>query len=253
MDPKTVVILGMFRSGTSMTAAILDILGVGFGEDLLPGSRANPLGYFEDRSFMDLNRRIVREAGGSLQDPPPRARILAQEAAFRQAIAEQVKPREASLWGWKDPAASLTIELYARHLVNPFVIVCRRAARPVAESYGKMVSMSLADGIKLWSVFNERIDTFLANHPDIPVLEIRFEALTKQPEQCVEALIDFLGLDPTKEQRARAVNHVLPRRTIQKLRARSLIKSGLERPWKVPAYVMKRVRNAMRHLFFENK
>jgi len=251
MEMKSVVILGMFRSGTSMTAGILDLLGVDFGENLLPESRANPLGYFEDMSFMDLNRKIIKAAGGTLHDPPSRERILAQHDAFLSRIQAQIQAQTAPLWGLKDPAASLTIELFARHLVHPHVIVCRRAAEPVAESWGKMVERSRAESIQLWTTFNERIDLFLAEYPDIPVLEIPYEAMTRHPDEWVEALITFLNLDVTEKQRAQAVRYVLPKRTIRKLRAKSLLKSGLQRPWDVPAYVIKRIRHAMHSLFFE--
>lgn len=253
MEPKTVVILGMFRSGTSMTAGILNLLGVDFGDNLLPESRANPLGYFEDMGFMDLNRAMIKAAGGTLHNPPPREPILAQEEAFLQAIYNQVKPPKAAIWGLKDPAASLTIELYAKHLVNPYIIVCRREARPVAESWGKTVEVSLSEGIKLWKVFNQRIDQFLTQYPDIAVLEVRYEALIKHPEKWIDALIDFLGLHVTKQQRKEAVRYVLPKREILKLRAKSLLKSGWEHPGEVPAYVIKRVRHAMRRMFFEKK
>lgn len=232
-----------------MTAGILDRLGVNFGEDLLPGTRANPLGYFEDRSLMDLNRKIVKEAGGTLHDPPPRARILEQEEAFQEAIRDQVRPREVAVWGWKDPAASLTIELFAAHLANPYIVVCRRAATPVAESWGKMMETSLAEGIELWKEYNERIDAFLARYPDFPVLEIHYEAITRRPEQWIDTLIDFLDLQVTKQQRTQAIHYILPKREILKLRAKSLLKSGLKRPWEVPAYVMKRMRHTVRRLF----
>ena len=47
-----IVITGMHRSGTSLLASLLRILGAPFGERLLPPSRANQPGYFEDVDFI---------------------------------------------------------------------------------------------------------------------------------------------------------------------------------------------------------
>ncbi|ABN70622.1 hypothetical protein Smar_1536 [Staphylothermus marinus F1] len=47
-EERTVVVLGMHRSDTSMIAGILNILGVYMGERLLGASWSNPLGHFED-------------------------------------------------------------------------------------------------------------------------------------------------------------------------------------------------------------
>ncbi|MCD6476962.1 MAG: sulfotransferase, partial [Candidatus Aenigmarchaeota archaeon] len=44
---KTIIVLGMHRSGTSMTAGVLHRLGVNMGKNLMKGNWANPLGYFE--------------------------------------------------------------------------------------------------------------------------------------------------------------------------------------------------------------
>ena len=51
---QTVVILGMHRSGTSLTAGILHLLGVNMGDRLLPADKFNAQGYFENQIILDL-------------------------------------------------------------------------------------------------------------------------------------------------------------------------------------------------------
>ena len=53
---KTVVVLGMHRSGTSMTSAILEKLGINMGDETLGPLETNPIGHFEDRMFLELNK-----------------------------------------------------------------------------------------------------------------------------------------------------------------------------------------------------
>ena len=60
-SPCTVVpILGMHRSGTSMLASILSVLGVKLGPHLLPPNLDNPLGFFEDRFFLQTNIALLK-------------------------------------------------------------------------------------------------------------------------------------------------------------------------------------------------
>lgn len=78
-DSKTVIVLGMHRSGTSMTAAILNELGVNMGENLYVNYIANPIGHFEDMNFIILNRKILKTAGGNWEKPPTWKAILMQK------------------------------------------------------------------------------------------------------------------------------------------------------------------------------
>jgi len=69
---KTVIVLGMHRSGTSMVSGVLNILGVDIGKDLLGNHWSNPLGHFENNDFRNLNTQILKEAGGDWLNPPSR-------------------------------------------------------------------------------------------------------------------------------------------------------------------------------------
>jgi hypothetical protein len=60
---KTVVVLGEARSGTSVTAGILAILGVDMGSVYF-STKSNPKGSFEDRDVQKLNREFFSEGRG---------------------------------------------------------------------------------------------------------------------------------------------------------------------------------------------
>src|SRR5688572_33259510 len=66
--PPALVIctLGMHRSGTSLVSRTLNLLGVQLGSDerLLPPNEENPKGYWEQRSFVNLNDEMLERFGG---------------------------------------------------------------------------------------------------------------------------------------------------------------------------------------------
>ena len=53
----------------------------------------------------------------------------------------------------------------------------------------------------------EHRDQFIAEHPDVPVFRIEFSELVTYPEEVIRNLIDFLGIDPTEEEIASAIDH----------------------------------------------
>src|SRR5204863_2465921 len=66
-----VAIGGMHRSGTSMTARLLNVMGTYLGEesDLVPATAENPEGYWEHTGFVDVNDEILHELGGGWDCP----------------------------------------------------------------------------------------------------------------------------------------------------------------------------------------
>ncbi|MFN7890402.1 MAG: sulfotransferase domain-containing protein [Pirellula sp.] len=53
-------------------------------------------------------------------------------------------------------------------------------------------------------------ESFIREHPDVPVHRIDFAKLTEDPEGEILRLIDFLGIEPTLEEINSAVSHVNP-------------------------------------------
>ena len=53
-------------------------------------------------------------------------------------------------------------------------------------------------------------DRFIADHPHVPVFRIEFAELVTYPEEVIKNLVDFLGIQPSEEEIASAINHVNP-------------------------------------------
>lgn len=59
MNKKIICIMGMHRSGTSLTAAAVHTLGINFGGNLMPAAKDNPKGFFEDIEMVALNDNLL--------------------------------------------------------------------------------------------------------------------------------------------------------------------------------------------------
>ncbi len=53
------IITGMHRSGTSLTAEFLQKISLDLGNNLLKGNYWNPKGYFEDIDFVEFKRTVL--------------------------------------------------------------------------------------------------------------------------------------------------------------------------------------------------
>ena len=69
-NEKEVIILGMHRSGTSLMVNVLYKLGVNMGRIFKKKNYTNPLGFYEDINFIDLNKYIIKRLGKDWKNPP---------------------------------------------------------------------------------------------------------------------------------------------------------------------------------------
>ena len=67
-----VCIIGMHRSGTSMVANLLRRHGLSLGPDecLLGANESNQAGHFEHAGFVEINEALLKQLGGSWDNPP---------------------------------------------------------------------------------------------------------------------------------------------------------------------------------------
>lgn len=245
---KTVVVLGMHRSGTSMVTGVLSRLGVDVGQELLGKHWSNPLGHFEDRDFLELNNRILEAAGGSWDAPPSEDAIRAQMANFIKEVKDVIGRKNSSIWGWKDPRTSLTIELYLPYLTNPYFIVCHRDFKAIAESLRQRDGMKIEQGIRLAGIYEKRIEDFFGAHPELRRVDITYEEMLAAPEKELRKIIDFLEIEVSQEQYQEALHFILPEEKIHWLSKKELmkarvgmIKKAVTKPWKIPGFILRKI------------
>lgn len=233
-EAKTVVVLGMHRSGTSLVGNVLRNLGIDMGKRLAKAKWTNPLGHFEDKDFVDLNNRILRLAGGSWDKPPQQDKIRHQNDAVKTEIVKLVQERDSQVWGWKDPRTSLTMELYLPYLTNPYFIVCRRDIKAISRSLRRRDQLDFRSGERLTKIYRERIDDFFRRNPHLPRLHLSYEIATSDPETTVKKIIEFLGIQPSTEAYEQATKAIMPPKKIMRIskwmRLKRILKTARKDP-----------------------
>lgn len=165
---KTIVVLGMHRSCTSLLAkGLLHSRDCHIGEKLLLRGKGNPKGHFENVDFVSMNDSILKFAGGSWNNPPPEYEILKVGQALSDQIEKLIRLSERRIWGWKDPRTTLTIRCYMPYLTNPVFMACFRDPKEVAKSLTKRDGSDFEKNIELAKEYNQRLLKFLAEYADI--------------------------------------------------------------------------------------
>src|SRR5579859_4534184 len=158
-----ICIAGMHRSGTSLVARMLNLSGLYLGQqrDIMPPTRDNPDGYWENLKFLDIDQGILRLLGGDWDCPPEipadwREQLASLNLTARaEVLLGEFAGREP--WGWKNPRTSLT-DFFWRSLVPDLkVVVCVRNPLEVASSIYHRDHYTRALALRLWREYNERI------------------------------------------------------------------------------------------------
>lgn len=158
--PVAVLILGMHRSGTSLTAGLMRHLGVFFGDDMMPANATNPKGFFEPNRVVALHDEIFDALERRWDDPRPMPEGWLESEAIagqRRELAARVKSDYAGqrLWGVKDPRLSRLFPLWKPMLDNLGaeirVLVVYRHPLEVAASLHDRDDMDYLQGIGLWT------------------------------------------------------------------------------------------------------
>jgi hypothetical protein len=229
---KTVVVLGMHRSGTSAVAGTLQILGVDMGTKLKKADQANPKGYFEDELFLKINKAILRDKKLSW-DKPPKSPIKTTSSKNINQLKKYIKSKK-DLWGWKDPRTCLLLGIYAKLVKNIHLITVFRNPLEIAKSLEERDGIKIQDGIELTNKYNSLILRQLNLYPKYPKLYISFEEIIACPVSIAKKIATFLELKITKKNIAAIESLILPTSIIYQERQRMIYEDLLNtRGWKV--------------------
>ncbi|HEX6900122.1 MAG TPA: sulfotransferase [Thermoanaerobaculia bacterium] len=151
-----ITVLGMHRSGTSMLARLLALMGCHAGpeEGFAPPDAANPKGYWERRDVWAVDEAILQALGKSWYDVaeldlarlPEEDRPGLEERA--QAIVNELDAHRP--WVVKDPRLCLVFPFWRRFLERPVCVLIDRDPLSVARSLRVRDGFPLAFGIALW-------------------------------------------------------------------------------------------------------
>ena len=224
-DWRPICVLGSPRSGTSLTAKAINLLGFDIGpvETMRTGDEAgldpaikdlNPTGFWEQREVTSLNGSILEALGGSEVAPPvcrPGWEAMPHMAPFRAQARDLVERLYggSSPWVVKDPRMVFTLPLWRAVAVEfDFVLCNRNPLEAIASVQGYLPPA--ADGFELWLRYSCEALRGTAGSRRLFVFN---ENWYTEPHSVVLRLAEFLGGAegrPDERDLERAVKFVEP-------------------------------------------
>ena len=226
MTGELVLCVGMHRSGTSLTAGLLQAIGLPLPGNLIAGDQSNPSGYFENRSVVDAQEELLRALGFwwptenasrgmplSVQSHPLYEAHIRWLCSYLRETIEKQGP----LLAIKDPRTSLLLPAWraaAKHLqLNLKLVICLRQPRDVCWSLvwrdGPQVGMNWGRAQRLWI---EHYRALLRDAEGLPKHIAQYEQWL-QPKEAFRQLADlraFLQLQCTDAALSEALQYVRP-------------------------------------------
>ncbi|NQY25931.1 MAG: hypothetical protein HRT92_01995 [Piscirickettsiaceae bacterium] len=158
---KTIVVLGVERGGTSMVAGMIRALGVDLGE----------------------------RAGRNHEDP----KFLTDD---KDKLLQQIEANNAekSVWGFKVPKASLMLDFYDKHLINPYYILVFRNVEATVDSWcSRGGNDPMQSALHAMNYYNTALE-FLKGKKR-PLIFASYERACDNPMAFAKDLANFIGID----------------------------------------------------------
>jgi hypothetical protein len=207
---RNVIVLTAGLAGSSLVAGLLRDAGYWTGDGTV---RKSDYDTYENQELVDLNRRLLREAGY----------VGKYEMVFRtedvRNLAEQTRTidpgpyrefiercNQHPPWLWKDPRLWLTIRFWQRHLDpgrTAFLLVTREHGQAwISQTIRRQIQTprycrNYMEGVR--ASFLEFLD-----ENKLARLELVYEDILLRPEQAIAGLNAFLGCRITMENLGRA-------------------------------------------------
>lgn len=190
-DPATVVVMGAQRSGTTMTAGLLQILGVEFGDDVADRG--------EDIALTACIQRLHHGLAFW--------RIPSVRRRFGRLLAER-----RAAWhpfGFKSPFLAPILWCVGDKIPRPVYIVMLRNPLGAAVSGERWGGQGWRSAF-LRATFHQFVYACFATRTRRPVLLCSFEDAIKDTDTLLQHLANFLGVTVTDDMRERAQQFVQP-------------------------------------------
>jgi hypothetical protein len=221
---KIVCITGMHRSGTSVVARVVNLLGVYLGQEgeHIPASRNNPRGFWESKPIKDFNAQLLKQLGGSWHSPPilPDGWQQAGELDPLRKKAAALLNRvlgHVDVGGWKDPRTSLVLPFWRTVTPVEHTVLTLRHPQEVAASLVARNGFGPERSAQLWLRY-----VVAAWRADPACLLVDYEDFFTDCDATVDSLARGLGLaapsSGTKDE-VRAFFDPALRRHAERLRA----------------------------------
>ena len=198
-----VVLLGMHRSGTSLSMSMLHALGVECGGSLIPAGPGNETGFWEHAGIVAAQEDLLAAIGRVWHGPngthPYPEGWLESDAAKRarerltRIVAQEMASAERP-WGFKDPRTARLLPLWELVFADagaaPSYILATREPVAVCNSLAKRNGMDRARGLLVWLLYN--LDA-LHDAGDSLKLVVDYDQIVEDPVREAERMAGALG------------------------------------------------------------
>lgn len=183
--PRTYVVLGAPRGGTSMSAGALRLAGVPMGENIR-------IEWNEDSEFVSHKGYI------SLFDNP--ATVEPYLDRLRGLIA--ARDQKYDVWGWKDPISALYLDRILGELRNPHLVLVMRdptaiamrewAALPQTHVTSASPTFYFDHLAKIQGLYARAVQT--VRDSNLPALMLSYERCLRYPQDFACRILAFSGM-----------------------------------------------------------
>ena len=211
---RNVVIVGMARSGTSMTAALFRKAGyfVAWEEatETQAADHLNPSGYWEAGELLQANRDVLRRSGFARDNTWMFDAISDECASAIHGLS--IEPHHRDLvqrynrcqpWLWKDPRLCFTLPYWWRILdpSSTSVLVLVRSEDEIVRSFRRVGWRADSDVGRLRRCIRQHIQTArrTIERYKIPSIEVSYSDFAEAPDRVVDVLCREFGVALRRE------------------------------------------------------
>jgi hypothetical protein len=195
-----IVILGMHRSGTSLTANLVKQWGAYAGpeEELAAADKWNPYGYWENFPLIYLNMDLLNAVGARTYAPPSDSmrehlKHLSLAGSFRDRALKMVSKFSNGVapWLWKDPRVSILLPFWKNIFAQiTYVVVTRHPSEVAASLHRRDPNLPIQIARLIWQRYTLEILRETVGHNSVIFMNHR--KLLSMPNQEADRLGRFL-------------------------------------------------------------
>ena len=191
------LVLGMHRSGTSLVARLLNVMGAYVGESaelLPPHARDNPTGYWERTELVIAHDEFLKSAGFAWDHVAyfdPAHLPQASDASLRRTVHDLVRrlSQQSRPWLVKDPRLSLLLPFWLDAAPNAACVVVVRNPLAVVASLRESHRGIYASHFLL-ALWEKYYATLLANLDGRRAVFVAYENIVADPVEACRRLSD---------------------------------------------------------------
>ena len=188
-----IIVLGMHRSGTSLTTRLINMMGAYFGPETSVGeiTNDNPKGFWERPEVFKLNEALLAAQGCAWHDV---ARWSYNPAAIPANTMKNINKIILGMdafrpWVLKDPRLCLLLPVWRSYLEVPIAVIVHRDPVEIALSLQKRDGFPVKTGIALWEHYAKGI---IAHSKDMPRIFVSHQELLQRPVETCQRLYQQL-------------------------------------------------------------